>query len=357
MQGCFMALKKMMKYFGVILLLSLSKPVLADTSETISCIPGSSGFIGSKSVDLSPLFIGRSQVTATFNTNWSATVSCTGEVKNRTLLFFSAFEEPVYIKFTDSTSADTFWVKVTAVPLTSKTSVSTSGASFSMADYQTAMALTAELTTDPGDGVDMIAADNNTANIYLGATTPLTSMTAGEVREFALTNPAALSRFLFGGVQKVALSYTPSTMTCNVPNQNITLPTIGLNALKTGSSSGKSNIEIPFNCSSESGNAEYNIHAWLASNDIVDSANKVIRNEESTSKGIGISLQTQAGEDVEFSTSTDVENATDIFSVSKGENLSTRNHVSLAAYYSVYDNSQVSPGTVTATASVVLSYD
>ncbi|MEO3990696.1 fimbrial protein [Pseudocitrobacter cyperus] len=316
------------------------------------------GMKSTQSIDLSKIFETSTTYSTSISTNFTQTLTCNGLAID-TIKFQTQGSEPYYVNFTDASGISDYWVKITTSisPASTKMKSPASLKTRSMSDYQATITLTAELVSAPSATLSYYkSTSNGTATIPVAAAGR--SETTQEDYFIQVARDSFSVPFVYA-VQSLNITYSPSTMTCDVQDQTVRLPAIGINDLLEGNSNGMTAFSLPISCNSDTGLALSNVNTWLMSNDIVDSGNKVLRNEESSSTGIGISLQDESGSDVAFgATSVLTDAVTRIKTISKGESLEEgEQDVKLNAYYKVYDSVNAQPGSVNATATVMFSYN
>lgn len=312
----------------------------------------------SQSLDLSTVFQNSTIYSTTLTTNFSQTLACTGKALD-TIKFYTQGSTPYYVNFTDESASSDYWVKITTEisPASKKMNSPASLTTRSMSDYQAVITLTAELVSAPSGTLTYTKKTTSGAALIPVAAAALSATTQEDYYIMAARDN--FYDIYVYAVQRLNISYTPHVMSCEVRDQTVRLPTTGINELLSGQSSGLTEFTLPIYCDSETGITNSNVNVWLMSNNIVDSANKVLRNEESSSAGIGISLQDESGGDVIFSsTNTLTDSVTKIKTISKGDSVEDgAQNITLNAYYKIYDQANVHAGSVNATATVMFSYD
>lgn len=311
-----------------------------------------------QSIDLTTVFQTSTTYSTSFSTNFSQTLKCSGKTLD-TVKFFTQGSKPYYVNFTDSAGTNNYWVKITTEisPSTKQMNSPVSQTARSMSDYQARITLTAELVATPsGTLTYTTSTTSGTALIPIAAA--LLPEFGQDEYDIQAQRDNFSSAYIYA-VQRLNVTYSPPAMTCEVKDQTVNLPTTGINDLLEGNYNGKHAFTLPLSCDSETGLALSNVNVWLMSNDIVDSENKVLRNEESSSTGVGISLQDENGADITLSSTNTLTNATSkIKTISKGESVEDgEQDVTLNAYYKVFDSANVHAGSVRATATVMFGYD
>jgi|GEM_PF-2366054 P pilus assembly protein, pilin FimA len=349
----------MIKYLiSLIITICAGCPLFAGSSAyaatTYDCTSKASSFSTTQSIDLSKTFTSDSSYSFNITTDWAGIVGpCTG--KSSSLTFYSPLKTPYYINFVDEDGDTDVWMKITATSDSSTVTAYPESEYYYPNKYQTGVSITTELVSNPG------VSTSNYVTTTSGSATVLVSslgmlMSNATIRTMWLNNTTNYS--WVWSWQLLKINYNPNATTCSMPNQMVKLPVVGLSDLVSGTNTGKTKFTLPVSCSTASLTSTSDISIWLTSNDIVDSSNKVLRNDESTSSGIGISLQDENGSDVVFSSSDAQESASTLLSISKGETISSvDSQIPLSASYSVYNTSDVEPGTVEATATLMFSYE
>lgn len=355
---------KLIQCVFVLICMLFSSNVFADYcySKNTGSISSSKPGKYTQQIDLSDAFISTSKFSATYTSTWNHIIVC--DIGTWPIYFSSPLTRPYYIHFTDPTGSNGYWMKLTSSLSSASTStgkITTALTEKSLSLYPVNATVTAELVSNPGTSVDYYETTTGTAAVIIA-----TIMDGRYVPNDADVRAAMINELNGGGytlsrtygVQYLNITYIPETMTCSINNQTIKMPVVNISDLASGKNDGEYAASIPVSCDSKTGNAISDVSIWLSSNDIVDNDNKIIRNDSSTSSGIGIKLKTTAGNDVSFSPSTSRENATEMLSIHKGSTLSSSDdRIDFSALYSIYDKTNLQVGSVTATATVMFSYD
>ncbi|NDJ56488.1 fimbrial protein [Enterobacteriaceae bacterium 4M9] len=340
-----------------------------------------------KSLNLSSAFISSNVVEYSFTTNWSGSMTCTygnvgiGGLLQDHLYYFTGFNNnPIYLHFDNLDGERSYWIKLTT-EITGNTKVTVNGVvGIHSLAYQTQYTLRAELlTTAP---VNVATYTKTTTNGALsvvpavmsgsGSGSSAPSIFSKTYSYYAWSNMMAdlprkswdTSHFL--AYEKLTIQFEPKETTCNLTHDlTVKLPPAPYSTLKKTGKAPGANFTLPVKCGNLAGikTATRNIKAWLSSNDLVpsDTTHQIMVNDETTAKGVGIAIRslTFMGQydEVELSSSNDIENASLIMDVDKNENIENIFNISLHAYYKVYKASALTSGTVVATAQIIFGYD
>lgn len=341
-----------------------------------------------KSLNLSNAFVNSNVVEYTYTTSWSGSMTCTygnigiGGLAQDHLYYFTAFNDaPVYLHFNSTDGENSYWIKLTST-ITGDTRVTVSGiVGIHSLAYQTQYTLRAELLTVAPTGVGSYT--KTTTN---GALTVIPAVMSGTGRGsdgwglwdkrnyaqrawdnmMAETPRKSWSTSDFLAYEKLTIQFEPKETTCNMTrDMSVKLPRAGYNDLKKNGKAEGTNFTIPLRCGNLSGvkTSTRNVQAWLSSNDLVetDTTYQIMVNAETTAGGVGIAIRSRmflgGYEEVQLSSSNDLEHATKILEIDKGDDISMTQYIYLHAYYKVYDPSKLSTGSVVATAQLMFGYD
>ncbi|HAT2830536.1 TPA: fimbrial protein [Klebsiella oxytoca] len=341
-----------------------------------------------KSLNLSSAFINSNVVEYTYTTSWAGSMTCTygnigvGGLAQDHLYYFTAFNNsPVYLHFNSANGENSYWIKLTSA-ITGSTKVTVSGiVGIHSLGYQTQYTLRAELLTVAPTGVESIT--KTTTN---GALTIISAVMSGsgsgsdgwslfDRRNYAQrawdnmmaeTPRKSWSTSDFLAYEKLTIQFEPKETTCNMlRDMSIHLPPAPYNVLKKKGRAEGSDFTIPLRCGNLAGikTSTRNVQIWLSSNDLVetDVTKQIMVNSETTAGGVGVAIRSRIYwgdyEEVQISSSNDLEHATPIKNIDKGDDISSIVNIDLHAYYKVYDSSKLSTGTVVATAQIMFSYD
>ncbi|WP_336666083.1 fimbrial protein [Enterobacter mori] len=340
-----------------------------------------------KSLNLSSAFITSTVVEQTFTTSWSGSMTCTygnvgiGGLLQDHLYYFTGFNNnPIYLNFNSADGESSYWIKVTA-EITGNTKVTVSGiVGIHSLSYQTQYTLRAELLSSPPAGVsDYTKTTTNGALSVIpavmsgtgsGSDSPLLSSKTYAYRAWnnmmSETARKSWDTDYFLAYEKMTIQFEPKETTCNMTHDmTVKLPPAPLKELKTYGRKNGADFTIPIKCGNLAGvkTSTRNIKAWLSSNDLIssDSSSQTMVNDETTAGGVGIAIRSRTFmgdfEEVKLSSSTSMENASQILDIVKDDDIQETQFIFLHAYYKVYDASALSTGTVVATAQIMFGYD
>ncbi|KEA53376.1 fimbrial protein [Mangrovibacter sp. MFB070] len=340
-----------------------------------------------KSLNLSSAFVNSNVYEATYTTSWSGSMTCVygsvgiGSLMQDHLYFFTGFDSnPVYLHFSSSDGEDSYWIKVTS-EITGIQKVTVSGiVGIHSLGYQTQYTLRAELLTSAPSGVESYTKSTTTGALSVipavmsgtgsGSDSPLLSSKTYSYRAWsnmmANTSRRSWDTDYFLAYEKMTIQFEPKQTTCNMTRDlTVKLPPAPLSTLKAQGKANGADFTIPLKCGNLAGvkTATRNIKAWLSSNDLVstDSSYQIMVNDETTAGGVGIAIRSRIfmgdSEEVQISSSSDMENATQILDIEKDEDIQDTQYIYLHAYYKVYNAASLSTGTVVATAQIMFGYD
>lgn len=317
--------------------------------------PTVSYLTGNQTVDLSSAFTLSTTKQITVNTNWSGSVSC--PLANVVMWYRQPYTTPVYLHYTDSTTASGYWIKLTITATPKQVSLKNTGATtFNASSYPATLTITAELVDAPVGTVDTLTSATGSITTAVSLATSNSDVTESDARTAALTNQFGFAIWMY--LQKITFTFKPQATTCSAADKNVSLNKVSLSDLRSGTTDGSSAFTLDLSCNSGLFNTTTNpVKVWLSSNDIVDGESKVIRNSGSTAPGIGVALQTSDQQPVVFAGKSGVEGTT-LLSMKKGDKFANYNfNIPLTAHYRIYDSKTAGAGSVSATATVMFSWE
>ncbi|GAB1438751.1 fimbrial protein [Providencia sp.] len=165
--------------------------------------------------------------------------------------------------------------------------------------------------------------------------------------------------------QPIQITYNPILTTCDFTNQGlvVSLPPVSINTVKNATRAGYTPFTLNFTCQDFlAGNtASRDVSIFLSSSSLLSNDKTTLNNTITQgAKGVGFRLvkADNLTTPLILSDSVSVQNnATNIFSVLKGNPISPSFSVNLGAYYYPYNPSIVTQGAVSSTATVVMSYN
>ncbi|MCG6217592.1 fimbrial protein [Vibrio furnissii] len=351
----------MMPWIASALLALFSPNVLAGlTGDT--CIPGSvpligrSPYVGHNSLDLSDAFTTTNKVSVTLTTNWSGSMFCTYGVTD-----YVYYQSPIlgggnkvfYITFYDENGLHS--IKITTE--VSKAYEGVNGVSgIHSLGYNVNYTLTFELL-DYGLPIE---AENNlitrTGSIDIAPVAASGESYSNEKAYSAWSNDA-WGRTSWLAYQDLTVTYSPNHTTCTVLDQTVVLPETSIDAIRRGNASRRLFV-LDFSCGgTTNGVASRNVTAWLYSADIVSTDPDVLRNSASTANDIGIVITDYRGNPIKLSNSqTSINDADILLDVEAGKVFDASETAYPFATYAIYGDNPT-PGTVLATATVIIGYD
>lgn len=340
---------------------------LADTcySATLIGIPAGT-HSANDSVDISNLFDTTNIVFESRSTGWSGEMFCTLGASLDNVYYYTPMSagNDYYVHYVDEANDIDQWVKFTVTLDETSRTVSGIAGIHSSEDYTISYSYSAELI-DQEPAVDEEFKQTVTSGSYRLATVAMTGIpnsvgsTDSEreesLRQAWLNNAWDGSEWI--DVQYLTVTFSPPATTCNIQDQNITLPEMSLADLREKQSGEEVEFTLPLTCENTlNGKTSRNIDTWLFSNDVIDGSPYIIRNSTSTSTGVGIVLKDYKGNTISFSTvPSSGSEATPIYSAKTDDILDST--IDLYAEYYLYDTTNLSAGTVVATATVYMGYD
>lgn len=296
--------------------------------------------------------------TVTSNSNFSDfKLVCT--LGGETLYYRNGIEGGYTVKFT--AGDQDYYIKFTAsLPITSKAFTPLIREEYPASDFDTDITITAELTEATAYEASTSTGSVEVPVLYFLSNKFSTAYpTASALRGLVATKAvaAAMSREDLKGFSSFNISFSPVSTTCNIENQQFTLPSTTLFTLKSGDYS-DTRFSIPLSCSGSidsKATKTFNLRAY--SNDIVDSANYIVRNASSTSSGIGFQLFNTLSDPLKFTTGYDSA-STSLAAMTKGKDLvSSLTSIDIGARYKIFDKAKASPGTVVGTIIIYMEYE
>lgn len=335
-----------------------------------------------KTWNLSRAFLnGVGSVSKTFTSSWSGKMTCTYGLTDN-IYFFSALNgAPFYVVFNDNETALTYWIKFTVTVESSKKGVSGIGGTHSLSGYQGTYTITANLLTQKPS--DITSANSKTVSSGVANLVPVVasghggaSSSTGGIFNRTTYGQKALNYMIndtassgwdtddFLAFETLSITYAPNQTTCEVTHDvTITLPPASYARLVSNGIAPGRLFEVPIECGSQTSvtTSTRNIMAWLSSHDLVDdngSTGTIMSNNESSAEGVGIILSDVMGRTLTLSNGySRGAGTTELFSISKGEKLESDYNIYLKASYKTFDEKNLVPGTIVATAQVMFSYD
>lgn len=340
-----------------------------------------------KSLNLSSAFINSTVVERTYTTSWSGNMTCTygnvgiGGLLQDHLYYFTGFNNnPVYLNFNSTDGESSYWIKITT-EITGDTKITVNGiVGIHSLSYQTQYTLRAELLSSPPSGVASYTKTTTSGALSVipvvmsgtgsGTDSPLLSSKTYAVRAWnnmmSDVERKSWETDYFLAYEKVIIQFEPKETTCNMTHDmTIKLPPAPLKVLKTNGRANGADFTLPVKCGNLAGvkTSTRNVKAWLSSNDLLstDSSSQIMVNDETTAGGVGIAIRSRSFmgdfEEVKISSSTSMENASQILDIARDDDITDTQYILLHAYYKVYDAAALSTGTVVATAQIMFGYD
>lgn len=309
-------------------------------------------------IDLADMLSLTSNYTVTSNSNFSGfKLGC--QTGGETLYYRNGIEGGYTVKF--STGDQDSYIKFTAsLPIPSKNFSAFIAQDYPASDFDTEMTITAEVVEGTTYDASTTAGSIEIPILYFLSNTFNTAYpTASALRGLVSTKAAAgsMSRDDLKGFSSINVAFVPVSTTCSIQNQQFTLPSTTLFTLKSGDYS-DTRFSIPLSCSGSidsKATKTFNLRAY--SNDIVDSANYIVRNASSTSSGIGFQLFNTLSDPLKFTTGYDSA-STSLAAMTKGKDLvSSLTSIDIGARYKIFDKAKASPGTVVGTIIIYMEYE
>lgn len=304
-------------------------------------------------VDLTGMLSLTNSYSATISTNFSG-YHLTCYVYAETFYYRSGVEDGYTVKFT-SGDLDTY-IKFTAtLPISSKYFTEDNPGSY----LDTEINLTAEVVAGPAYDFATSGGRAEIPLLYLISPRWNNSYpTASSLRNL-VNNKADAEVASYVDLKAFAslnVSFSPVSTTCLIDNQQFSLPSTTLNAIRAGESA-DTQFNVPVVCSGSVNSLAtrtFDLRAY--SNDIVDDAHYIIRNPSSTSSGIGFQLFN--GKDDPLKISAGYNSAsTSLASMTAGkDNLGSLTSFNIGARYKIFDAAAASPGKIVGTIVIYMEY-
>lgn len=166
-------------------------------------------------------------------------------------------------------------------------------------------------------------------------------------------------------LQPISITYNPILTTCNFANQGlvVTLPPVSITTAKNATRAGYTPFTLNFTCQDflTGSNASRDVSIFLSSANLL-STDKTVLNNSASQGAAGVGFRLVKADNINtplvLSDSVTVQNsATNIFSVTKGSQISPSFAINMGAYYYPYNANSVTQGRVSSTATVVMSYN
>ena len=310
-------------------------------------------------IDLANMLSLASSYSVTSSSNFSGfKLGC--QNGGETLYYRNGIEGGYTVKFT--TGDQDSYIKFTAsIPVTSKNfSVALISQDYPASDFDTDITVNAEVTDSTTFDAATTTGNAEIPLMYLISSNGSTAYpTASALRGLVATKAAAATASYsdLKGFASINVAFVPVSTTCSIQNQQFTLPSTTLYTLKSGDYS-DTRFSIPLSCSGSidsKATKTFNLRAY--SNDIVDSANYIVRNDSSTSSGIGFQLFNTLSDPLKFTTGYDSA-STSLAAMTQGKDLvSSLTSIDIGARYQIFDAAKASPGTVVGTIIIYMEYE
>jgi len=332
-----------------VLIFSPHQSVFADDSVCANV----TALVGNQTLDLSEAFTQSRSAQFTMATNWAGSIECI--TSKQSLYYYQPFAVPVYLQFAGH-SGITQWIKLTATNSPKKVSINGVTSPFNISSYPTTLTIKVELTSEPAAGSDIITSTTDSLTTTLSAVSSNSYTSDSTAREDALNQQWTM--LLWAARQRVTFTFKPKATTCSTVDKTVTLNKASLNQLRYHSDEVSAPFTLDLTCSTGVFDTAINpVKVWLASNDTVDDADTILRNSSSTSSGIGIALSDGNQKTVVFADEDGAAGST-LLSIKQDDALSAYTlTIPLTAYYRIFDNKNASGGNITATATVMFSWD
>ncbi|QHM74232.1 hypothetical protein C7M52_00155 [Mixta theicola] len=297
-------------------------------------------------LNLKKAFISSAEYTTQLNTNWASDFSllCSG-IFPVTLYYHSATGSGFAVEFIDKSKGLDQWITFIATPQQSSVVNSPGTHDFSgkNIDYR----LTAKLGKS---GEDFTQANGNRYQLLTVALSDYDKHTPAWLRSYYNKDTGVK------GYALLDVTYDPDATTCTIDNQTFVLPAITLGRLQRGETA-SSVYPVAVNCQGVIlEKTTRSVTARLYSNDLIDGGSYIIRNQSSTSAGVGFQLFNDKNDPLIFSSSED-RNATVIWRKEQNSAITGDEQFLLGARYKLYDEKKFKPGTVTGTVIAWFEYD
>ncbi|MCX3310913.1 hypothetical protein ORN12_18190 [Pantoea vagans] len=313
----------------------------------------------SSDIDLANMLSLSSNYSVTKSSNFSAfKIGC--QTSGETLYYRNGIEGGYIVKF--NTGDYESYIRFTAtIPVTSKSfTVGFISQDYPASEFDTDITINAEVVDGTAYDASTSTGNAEIPLMYLISSNGNTTYpTASALRGFVATNAAAETASFndLKGFASINVAFVPVSTTCSIQNQQFTLPSTTLFTLKSGDYS-DTRFSIPLSCSGSidsKATKTFNLRAY--SNDIVDSANYIVRNASSTSSGIGFQLFNTLSDPLKFTTGYDSA-STSLAAMTRGKDLvSSLTSIDIGARYKIFDAAKASPGTVVGTIIIYMEYE
>jgi len=345
-----------MKKYWIALLLGLCA-VSAGVQAGCTLVSGST-VKANDSLNLSGLLTAQDSHSETRTATWSVPVTCYLIFNSNAVHFVSPIQNGFWVKFVNA-AGTARWIKLQTSGFIEKIDYENGDRTLQGSDFSYQLTATL-LDSDPGvtDSKFYKVTDAGSAEIvtmvmhnanFIGSTPTVEQ--AAEVAASGNWNNDYL------GYQSLTVTFNPAETTCEMPDQQVTLPRVSLNMLRNGIATDSTSFTLPISCSATlAGGATRSVNAWLYSADLVENSQQIMRNSRSSSQGVGIVLSDSAGKAVSLSGGTAAGEATSLLSITKGADIHA-SAINLNAAYKVFDPANLSPGSVVATATIYFDYD
>lgn len=310
-------------------------------------------------IDLANMLSLTSNYSVTISSNFTGfKLGC--QTSGETLYYRNGIEDGYTVKF--SSGDEDYYIKFTAsIPVTSKLfSVGFISQDYPASDFDTDITVNAEIADGTTYDTATTTGNAEIPLLYLISSNGSTLYpTASALRGFVATKDSATSASYneLKAFASVNVAFVPVSTTCSIQSQSFTLPSTTLFTLKSGDYS-DTQFSIPLSCSgsiNSQATKTFNLRAY--SNDIVDSANYIVRNASSTSSGIGFQLFNTLSDPLKFTTGYDSA-STSLAAMTKGKDLvSSLTAIDIGARYKIFDAANASPGTVVGTIIIYMEYE
>ncbi|MCG3728582.1 fimbrial protein [Vibrio cincinnatiensis] len=333
--------------------------VITDTCTAGGAIISSEPYSATTNIDISPMFTFSDHYSVSLRTSWSGRMWCgIGELLDD-VYYYSPIQgapDGTYIGFFNAATGDMTTFHVTVEPEKSYEGVNGLPGSHSLG-YQVNYTVTFTLVESAPSGSTLITTENNMVTIGAIASSGQKRSDSAAYEVWS-SNNWGKKRWLT--YQNLNITFNITNTTCSTQNQTVNLPETSIDAIRHGRAARKPFI-LEFQCSGTINNlATRNVQSWLYSADRVGDIGQgyVLRNPQSTAKDIGIVLTDYFGRPVKLSDSmASANNADIILEIKKGKVFQTKpDEAYVFATYAIYGEDP-KPGSITATAVVVINYD
>ncbi|MFL7866666.1 fimbrial protein [Vibrio cincinnatiensis] len=346
-------------FFGLLSAVSVRPGVLSDSCTAGGAVIASEPYSASTSIDISQMFSFSGTYSVSLRTSWSGRMWCgTGMLLDDVYYFSPAMGAPsgTYIGFSHSDTGETTYFQVIVEPAKSYEGVNGLPGSHSLG-YQVDYTITFTLVNKVPSGATLISSDSGVVTIGTIAASGQKRSDSDAYDRWA-SNNWGKKRWLT--YQNLNVSFKATNTTCSIPSYTFTMPETSIDAIRNGRA-GRKPFILEFQCDGYLNSvATRNVRSWFYSNDRVAEIGNgyVLRNPQSTAQDIGIVLTDYFGRPVRLSDSINqINNADLLLDVEKGKPFEASSDPAYVfATYAIY-GPEPSPGSVTATAIVVINYD